>query len=262
MVHLTQLHGTAVAMITAGVTSTSDVLQVEAAMATIELRELEWRAQAESVRLQLAALTGSNTELVVSGSHSCLPNPDDISGESEHPSIVAAQAQVDAASHRVALADLAALPTPMITGGVSNTKMNWEHSLTIGVGLNIPLPTGVRAQRERSSADQASATLELAWQRARIGASVAAARVELERAIEQVDVVEHSLIPAATRLAQVTSERVAMGEAPMSEAIQAERALTTAKMQLNRSVAKAWSAYATLQRATGLFSNTTSEREQ
>ncbi len=260
--HLTQLHSSALAMVSAGVNSTSDALQVENAMATLQVQELSWQTQIDTTRLQLEALIGDEADLSNISSETCLPRHTESPNQRVHPSIASARAQVEAASHRVALADLSSIPTPVLMGGLTNMKMNWEHAFTVGIGLSIPLPAAVSARRDRASSTHSAATFALQWQTDRVAGEVESTRIEFERALEEIAIIEDSLIPTATRLAQVTSERVAMGRAPMAEAIQAEQGLTTARMQLNRSVAKAWMAYSKLQRATGHFGYTYSESEQ
>ena len=258
--HLTQLHETALAMVAGGSTSTSDLLQVEGAIAAIALRELYWQTHKERAHLRLVALIGEDIDLTIRSHEPCLPGLEMTGQQVQHPSIIGAIALVEATSNRVKLANMSAIPTPILTGGLTSMKMDWEHAVTIGIGMNIPLPSSVTTRREGAESNHLAATLDLQWQTERLAAELEAARLETERTLAEAHVIESSIIPLARQFTELIRHRVATGEALMWEAIQAEQSLTTARMQLNESASRAWSAHSQFQWASGHYAYPVSER--
>jgi outer membrane protein len=166
--------------------------------------------------------------------------------QKNHPAIIAAKAQVEAAQDQVTVARSAGLPTLNFTGSVYwNTKpgdavtVKEARELTVGIGVSIPFfdgfsntykIRGAQARVEQKKAD-------LADTETRIAMELVKAYVAATSALQNLDA-SANLLKAAQEGLTVSRRRYDKGVADITEILSTQSSLSTAERERIRCLAE------------------------
>jgi outer membrane protein len=166
--------------------------------------------------------------------------------EKNHPAIIAAKAQVEAAENQVKVATSAGLPTVNFAANFyQNTRPGEAVSqvplreITVGVGVSIPIfegfantykIRGAQAQVEQKKAQLADAEMQIALDLIRAYADTASA-------LRNLDVSAH-LVQAAQEALTVSSRRYENGATDITEMLDTQSALSQARRERIRCLAE------------------------
>lgn len=166
--------------------------------------------------------------------------------QKNHPAIIAAKAQVDAAQDQVIVARSASLPTINFSGAYyQNTKpgeavtANEAREYTLGIGLSIPFfdgfsstyrIRGAQARLEQKKAD-------LADIETRVALDLIRAYVSATSALQNLDA-SAGLLKAAQEALTVSRRRYEKGAADITEILSTQSSLSTAERERIRCLAE------------------------
>lgn len=256
----------------AGTLTTADVLRLQVAAANAKQQVIAARGQAVSIKAMLIEALG------LAGSDQAIEflEPTDLQQQSAlpdlkkareqalklRPELASAQLQAHAASHRAWSKTWALLPDINVMGGwmhVNVQTFNFKHDGYLNVGAaNVGLSASWAIwewgaqwyEREEAelNADAASAQVDNAI--ANVGSEVAARHSDMASAASAVDVALTQVASAeeAYRVMQALS---AAGSATTTDLLDAEAALTSARLGMVRARYEAAIAAVALDRATG-----------
>ncbi len=212
--------------------------QVEATRADADA--LAARTAVREAQTQLAILIGRDadaSQLVAADPWPAAPvprpdPPDEVAAE--RPDVRAAAARVDQARH--GLVGARALRTPDISVGVQYEYQAQPVGVggSVGFGVSIPLPVGTRYSGEVAAAGAGLADAEASAAKALTAATadIAAARSALASTSERRRRLEAELVPAARTSAATAEFAWSRGALPLTDLLDARRALAAAELGL------------------------------
>ena len=226
--------------LTAGDLSRGDAArqQVEAVRAAADA--VAARAAVRDAQTQLAILIGRDGEaeqLVAADPWPVPPvplpePPEDVAAR--RPDVRAAVARVEQARHE--LAGARALRTPDISVGAQYEYQAQPVGVggSVGFGLSVPLPVGTRYSGQVAAAGAGLGDAEATAQKAinAAAADIAAARSALASASERRRRLEGELVPAARTSASTAEFAWSRGALPLTDLLDARRALAGAELGL------------------------------
>ena len=168
------------------------------------------------------------------------------------PDIAAARTRARAEAARAERASRDLLPDVTVSTSFDSMWDTPEHRWMVGLGVDLPLPSGRRA----GAVEEADAMR--AFHEAEAEQKADAARTEVAVALARLDESEHLVHLLAERIVPVARTRVetaraafAASRAPFASAIEAERDLRSAELELEEGLAECDRRSAELDRALG-----------
>jgi outer membrane protein len=233
----------------AGVGALADKLQAQTNYVQARLNRVKAEGDVKNAQGTLANAMGlpANTEFTLAPISTVLPGTEFIESidklielaKHQHPSLLSAQAQVNAATADVAAAKADGLPVLSLVGNVDRNKQPGQYSIdtttgtnTIGVQLKIPLFDGVahsyrvqaaKAKLESKLADLANTEQQIALDVWKNYQTLATETDNLTNSKELVD--------SATQSFNVARGRYKSGVGNIIELLNAETALANAQQQ-------------------------------
>jgi outer membrane protein len=233
----------------AGVGALADKLQAQTNYAQARLSRSKAEGDAKNARGVLAATMGlpPNAVFALTPLSSQLPNTAFVQSvdklmelaKRQHPSLLAAQAQVKAAEAAIASAKAEGLPTISLIGNLDRNEQPGQYSLdtttntsAIGVQLKIPLFEGMgrlyrvqaaKAQYEGKVADLANVELQISLDVWKSYQALSTGTENLQTADE--------LLQSAAQSFKVAQGRYKSGVGTIIELLNAQTALANAKQQ-------------------------------
>jgi outer membrane protein TolC len=249
-----------------GVATNADVLRLQVAVANARQQEIQANAQEKVSRSALLAALGRSvddastdfeepTELEADGA-SVRPLSEALeSAMARRPEIMAVSLQAQAASQHTRAKLLELLPELNLEAAyihVHGEVLAPADSTYVGIKAEwLAWEWGAKYYEGRNAADQAAAArAELDGLRRRVGAEVAARRAQADAALSAVDVAR-SVIDSAEEAYRVTDELMKVGSATTTDLLDAQSALTQARLNLVRARYEHAIARVALARATG-----------
>jgi outer membrane protein TolC len=232
-----------------GVATNADVLRLQVAVANARQQEIQANAQEKVSRSALLAALGRSvddastdfeepTELEADGA-SVRPLSEALeSAMARRPEIMAVSLQAQAASQHTRAKLLELLPELNLEAAyihIHGEVLAPADSAYVGIKAEwLAWEWGAKYYEGRNAADQAAAArAELDGLRRRVGAEVAARRAQADAALSAVDVAR-SVIDSAEEAYRVTDELMKVGSATTTDLLDAQSALTQARLNLVR----------------------------
>jgi outer membrane protein len=233
----------------AGVGTLADKLQAQTTYAQASLNRAKANGELNNAYGALAFAMGLkvNTPLTLQGQDSGLPDTDFVKSvdalieeaQHNHPSLLAAQAQLEAANAKVDAAKAEGLPTLALTGSLNYNNQSGiapgdtvTNNDSVGLQVNIPLFEGsgrpyriqsAKAQAEAKSAELANAEQQVSLE---VWKSYQSLRTETEN-LTTTD----NLLTSANQSYRVAQGRYKAGVGTIIELLNAQSALADARQQ-------------------------------
>ncbi|MEQ1638871.1 MAG: TolC family protein [Methylococcales bacterium] len=233
----------------AGAGTLADKLQAETTYAEASLERAKARGELKNAYGALAVAMGlnANAPLTVDGQSGELPNTNFVKSvdsliedaQRNHPSLLAAKAQLESAQAKVDAAKAEGLPTVALTGAVNynnQTGIATSDSISeydnIGVQVNIPLFEGFgRSYRIQSAKAQAeSKAADLANAEQQISLDVWKSYQSLQTETENLHATEN-LLQSSTQSFKVAQGRYKAGVGTIIELLRAQSTLASARQK-------------------------------
>ncbi len=185
------------------------------------------------------------------------PPPDQLSAAPPATVVVqdpraAAEARVRERSAELAGAERALYPDLELMAGYDSMFGEWQHQLTLGIAIEIPLERGGRhGSIERARAALAAATAELISVGDALAEDRDRARREVDEATAVLALYDQRAVPNARARASAALAGFTAGQAAFSTVMMAERALREVEFDLERARADLDRRTATLDRLWG-----------
>jgi len=249
-----------------GVATNADVLRLQVAVANARQQEIQANAQEKVSRSGLLAALGRSVDDAATDFEepaeleadkaSVRPLSEALeSAMARRPEIVAVSLQARAASQHTRAKLLELLPELNLEAAyihIHGEVLAPTDSAYVGIKAEwLAWEWGAKYYEGRNAADQAAAArAELDGLRRRVGAEVAARRAQADAALSAVDVAR-SVIDSADEAYRVTDELMKVGSATTTDLLDAQSALTQARLNLVRARYEHAIARVALARATG-----------
>lgn len=247
-----QLKASAEAQYVSGGASQQDPLQAEVRMSRLERERIALQTDSRRIRARINALLHREPSSELSPPPGELPLPAmphaKRSETERNPDRGRALALVEARSFDVKLAELESRPDIDAMAEYSSMMPDHDNRFVVGIRVMLPVRKGrlaaVRAA-EKARLDAAKADFESVTDE--INFEIENARLELEAALETIEIFESQLVPASND--QVDAARIAFttGRSPFFILIDAEKNLEEAVLGYHEAVVEAWNAAARLE---------------
>lgn len=233
----------------AGVGTLADKLQAQTTYAQASLNLAKANGELNNAYGALAIAMGLkvNTPLTLQGQDSRLPDTDFVKSvdalieeaQHNHPSLLAAQAQLEAANAKVDAAKAEGLPTVALTGSLNYNNQSGiapgdtvTNNDSVGLQVNIPLFEGFgRPYRIQSAKAQAEAkSAELANAEQQVSLEVWKSSQSLRTETENLKTTD-DLLASASESFRVAQGRYKAGVGTIIELLNAQSALADARQQ-------------------------------
>ena len=228
-----------------------DLLEAEGEAIALERERLMLDTQ------QRTAIARINRMLRRSPGAPLPPPPDQLPAASPVTVVVldpraAAEARVRERSAELAGAERAFYPDLEVMAGYDSMFGDWQHQLTLGIAIEIPLERrGRRGAIERARAALAAATAELESVGDALAEDRDRARREVDEATAVLALYDQRAVPNARARASAALAGFTAGQAAFSTVMMAERALREVELDLERARADVDRRTATLDRLSG-----------
>ena len=238
-----------------GVVSQSDTLRAKTALAKAVLEHNRAHGDYRKALAVLGQIMGVPGNTVISMPEDITADTVDMSkdlnrwleeAQKNHPAMIAAKAQVEAAQNQVTVARSAGLPTLNLSGNYyQNTRPgeavtpNEAQERTVGIGLSIPLFDGfsntykIRGAQARVEQKEA----ELADTENRIALELIKAYVDATFSLQNLDA-SADLLKAAQEALTVSQRRYDKGAADITEMLSTQSTLSNAQQERIRCLAE------------------------
>lgn len=206
-------------------------LRADALMAAAEAESLREFGQMLSARRRMATLIGSDDpelSAVVEELRELPVLADDTQSLNER----LAAAERDAASARIDLARAEGVPDVTASGGVRNFREGGETAFLVGVSIPLPFSNRNRGNIVAAQAEGEAAEAELAQARLDTDFTRHDAKLMLGAATERVVALSGAGLREATEAARIADIGYQAGKFSLVELIDAQEALTSAKLKL------------------------------
>jgi len=254
------------ARVTAGVLTTADLLRVKVAVANAKQQEIQAHTQGEIERAGLLGVLGLPMEqsvefaeprTLLAHASAALPPLKDAQGQAAkaRPELRSLQLQLDASDHTRKARKYLLLPDVDAEAGYSRLDgqpFSPVNSAFVGVKANWNIwEWGATWYAQKAAEEQASAVhFQLEEQGRQIGVEVATDLAQARASASAVDVARET-IASAEEAYRVTEALLKAGSATTTDLLDAQAALTQARLNLTRAEYEQAVAQVTLQRGLG-----------
>ena len=246
-----QIEASATAQYTAGRAGQQDVLEAEGEVIGLDRERLMLETQQRAAAVRINRLLHRPPGAV-------LPPPPELLAAARPAAAIAqdlkaaAEARVRERTAELASAERAFYPDLELMAGYDSMFDAWQHQLTLGVAIEIPIERrGRHGSVERARAGLAAATAALASVEDVLAEDRQRARQEVDEARAALALYEQRAVPNARARTDAALAGFAAGQAAFSSVMTAERALREIELGLERARADLDRRTATLDRLSG-----------
>ena len=250
----------ALARYAAGTAPQQDVLAADVEIAMLDHQAVLAERNRLLIEARLRALLHVDPLAALPAPPDTLPLPDGDaarllvmrSNELTRPEILGAQAEVESARARLALAGAERWPGTRFGFGYDRTMAEPEYRPVAMVSLDLPLSRGLHAAagREAQAAlDGAAARLDAT--RDELLRRITEASAEFEESLHELEVLREGLLPAAERAQLAARAAYESGRGDFNSVIRAVRDVLNARLEAHRTLSAVNQAHAELERALG-----------
>jgi len=242
------------ARVTAGREPPTAIERAEAALATGRVAAVRAERDAGIARRRLALALGLSTVTM----------PDDppwyarpvaapANATARAPQLARAEAEIARARARFAQERADANPDLTLSGGVRYYRDSQDAALVVGLSVPIPVLNRNQGAIAAARAEVVAAEAEKLLAERSAGADAEQARLQLDSALQEAEVLRAQAVPATERAFAAARDGYAGGKLGLIDVLEASRALVEAREQLNKALREAHLRRIELARLAGLM---------
>ena len=242
-----------------GLAAELDAAQARLAARRAAQLQLDRQAALEAAQLHLEGLLGTPLDEPLAASDALWPLPEApqldalLARLEQHPQVVQAQAERDAAVAREGRERAARWPTPDVSLTVLQFPSALGVGLRAGLAFDVPLWSQNAGAIAVQAAQAAQADARGAAARLQLASDLRAAQVRWEAARRRAAFFQTEQLPAAQQVFAQARTAHELGRAPFVTVLQAQADLTLTRSQGHDAAGEAWDALASLEEVAGAF---------
>jgi len=230
--------------------SRSDTLVAEAEIAVANARLADMTA-----RNQLAMYWSGGGDFQIDMSTFDDVSAVEIEGASLTPEIAVARAALQEAEARIAVERARSTLDPTVSAGLRYFRNDSEVAFVVGFSIPLGVNDNNSAAVARASAESAVARIETEVLQRNIERQVASARSQMNIAAQEIAAIDQRLTPAAEEAVERARAGYAQGGFSYLDVLDAQRALTAARLQRNSALESYHRARTALKRLLGGYAS-------